>query len=203
MNKQKTALIIFVRNPVLGKVKTRIAQTAGDEAALQIYRQLLQHTSAITTKVDADKFVFYSDKIEQEDNWENEIFNKQLQTGSSLGEKMSNAFQLLFNKGYNHIAIIGSDCYELTAEIINHALGSLNSFDTVIGPAKDGGYYLLGMNNFYPGLFTVKNWSTETVAAETIQLITRHNISSYQLPLLSDIDTEEDWRTAKNENNHR
>src|SRR4051812_9764031 len=110
----KQALIIFIRNPVLGQVKTRLAKTLGDEQTLSIYKELLRHTHAITQKLPFDKYVFYADGITKGDIWENYIYNKLVQTGNDLGARMQAAFELLFSKGYQHICIIGSDCYELT-----------------------------------------------------------------------------------------
>jgi uncharacterized protein len=193
MEGPKKALIIFVRNPELGKVKTRIAKTAGNSAALKIYRQLLEYTLTMADAVAADKFVFYSDKPIQHEIEVKTSFQKEIQCGQSLGDRMKHAFSLLFNKKYNKVLIIGSDCYDLTAEIITTAFHSLNNFDTVIGPAVDGGYYLLGMKKYNAHLFDIKAWSTQTVAAETIELIRQQEMSLYQLPVLADVDTEEDW----------
>ena len=162
-----SVLIIFVKNPVLGKVKTRLADALGEENALLIYQKLLQHTCLVTGNIIADKYVFYLEFINHNDLWKNEVYKKKLQHGNDLGERMKNAFELLFQKGYKEIVIIGSDCYELTEEIIMNAFGELKQKDVVIGPAKDGGYYLLGMNIFIPELFTGKSWSTNKVLQET------------------------------------
>ncbi|MFV0571291.1 MAG: hypothetical protein ACK5M1_02520 [Xanthomarina gelatinilytica] len=88
----KKALIIFTRNPELGTCKTRLAKSIGDEAALAIYKYLLQHTANITAPVSADKFVFYSENILENDIWDDTIFRKKLQEGADLGLKMQNAF---------------------------------------------------------------------------------------------------------------
>ncbi len=186
------AIIIFVRNPVLGKVKTRLAKTLGAENATKIYQKLLQHTHDITKDIAVDKYVFYADYINNDDLWENEIYYKEMQTGFDLGERMKNAFELLFDKGYKEIAIIGSDCYELTTEILVTAFNQLKNVDVVIGPATDGGYYLLGMNIFIPQLFEKKYWSSKTVSSETINEIISYNYSLYQLQALDDIDEEKD-----------
>ena len=92
----KKALIIFTRNPELGKVKTRLAKSVGDESALEIYKFLLKHTVAITKNLNVDKYVFYSENIHRDDIWDPEIFRKKLQTGTDLGEKMQNAFFCTF-----------------------------------------------------------------------------------------------------------
>ena len=120
-----SALIIFVKNPVLGKVKTRLADALGEENALMIYQKLLQHTCLITTNIFADKYVFYSEYINHNDLWKNEVYKKELQYGNDLGERMKNAFEMLFQRGYKEVVIIGSDCYELTEEIIMNAFDQL------------------------------------------------------------------------------
>ncbi len=186
------ALIIFVRNPVLGKVKTRLAETLGTVNAVKIYQKLLQHTHDITKDFAADKYIFYADYINNDDLWENEIYDKEMQTGLDLGERMKNAFELLFDKGYKEITIIGSDCYELTTKILVTAFDQLRNVDIVIGPAKDGGYYLLGMNIFIPQLFEKKYWGSRTVLFETIKEIHSYNYSLYQLQALNDVDEEKD-----------
>ena len=144
----ENALIIFTRNPELGKCKTRLAKSIGDENALEIYKFLLQHTANVAKEVTADKFVFYSENIIENDIWETSVFNKELQNGLDLGERMQNAFSLLFSKGYKKVLIIGSDLYDLEANLVNNAYKNLNEHDVVIGPAEDGGYYLLGMKKY-------------------------------------------------------
>jgi rSAM/selenodomain-associated transferase 1 len=186
----KNALIIFVRNPILGKVKTRLAATIGDEKALQVYVHLLQHTKSITENVPATKFVFYADDINDNDIWN--AYQKKLQNGNDLGERMQNAFEEVFTLGYKNVCIIGSDCYELTQEIIDNAFEDLVSKDAVIGGANDGGYYLLGMNQLINDIFTSIEWSTTTVFNKTIALIEKQNLLYSKLPFLNDVDEEKD-----------
>lgn len=189
----KSALIIFVRNPEAGKVKTRLAKTMGAENALHIYRQLLAHTHEITKELPCDKFVFYVDSITENDLWENHIYQKKLQRGSGLGDRMLEAFIELFLLRYTKIQIIGSDCLALTQEIIETGFDKLNENDVVIGPSADGGYYLLGTNQILTDLFYNKEWSTDKVLSDTLKDIERLSLSCFQLPTLRDIDTEEDW----------
>ena len=186
------ALIIFVRNPVLGKVKTRLAETLGAENAVKIYQKLLQHTHDITKDIAAEKYIFYADYINNDDLWENEIYHKEMQRGLDLGERMKNAFELLFDKGYKENVLIGSDCNELTEEILLTAFDQLKNVDVVIGPATDGGYYLLGMNILIPQLFENKNWGSNNVLSETIMQIHSYSYSLYQLQALNDVDEEKD-----------
>ncbi len=189
-----SALIIFVRNPVLGKVKTRIAKDLGDFAALEIYKRLLNHTYSITKYLAVDRYVFYADFINHNDLWKNPDYKKELQTGSDLGERMKNAFDLLLKKSYSRIAIIGSDCFDLTESIINEAMEALEKKQVVIGPSLDGGYYLLGMNTFIQQLFENKNWSTESVYYDTIRDLSNLKYPYHLLPRLSDVDNVEDCK---------
>lgn len=188
----KQALLIFTKNAEAGKVKTRLAATIGNEAALSIYMQLIAHTIAVTEALPVDKFVFYSGYIEREGAWSNKNYFKQLQQGNDLGERMSQAFAFAFQKGHNQIVIIGTDCPELNAEIIINAFALLNKHDVVIGPAEDGGYYLLGMKQHYSELFENMHWSTNTVFDETARKCAALQLAYCLLPVLKDIDEEKD-----------
>lgn len=187
-------LLVFVKNPVLGKVKTRLASTIGDEQALMVYKILLNHTLQISQPINVDKIVFYSDEIIENDPWKKANFQQFLQVGNDLGEKMLNAFQTAFVLGYKKVIIIGSDCLELTSEILNQAFTSLNENKTVVGPAKDGGYYLLGLKKMYPQLFKNKKWSTNSVLSSTLLDFEDLEIKPFLLPTFSDIDEEKDLR---------
>ena len=188
----EAALMIFVKNPELGKAKTRLAKTIGNEAALQIYELLLDKTHEVVQPLEIDLQVHYTSFIDQNDLWENEKFSKQLQLQADLGEKMRSAFENSFASGFKKVCIIGSDCYDLTTAILESAFEQLSNHDFVIGPSKDGGYYLLGMTEFQPSLFQDISWSTSTVFSETIKKITSLNKNYSELPLLSDVDVEAD-----------
>ena len=184
------ALIIFVRNPVLGKVKTRLAATIGNEKALAVYKHLLQYTRRITQNLSVTKFVFYADEINTDDLWNG--YKKQLQSGNDLGERMKNAFEELFLQGFNKICIIGSDCYDLKEAIVKTAFEKLAEADVVIGPVTDGGYYLLGLKKVVAEFFINKQWSTSGIFAETCKEAKLLQLSVSELPLLNDIDEEKD-----------
>ena len=164
----KNLLIIFTRNPELGKVKTRLAKTIGAEKALAIYKFLLAHTKKVTEKIACDKAVYYSVKVREDDLWNGEIYQKKQQLGEDLGIRMQNAFQDAFANGYEKVLIVGSDLIDLSEEIIEKGFLQLASNDVVIGPAEDGGYYLLGMKSVHPNVFKNKNWGTSTVREETL-----------------------------------
>ena len=187
----KEALILFVRKPELGKVKTRIAATEGEAVALAIYQRLLEHTYTITSGLPVDKYVFYAGEMVSHDIW-NQGYYKMLQEETDLGNRMKAAFSLLFQKGYEQICIIGSDCYELDASVIRQAFSSLAQTDMVIGPASDGGYYLLGMRQGLKDVFQHIEWSTESVLQQTIDQIRALNSSYVLLPVLNDVDTIHD-----------
>jgi rSAM/selenodomain-associated transferase 1 len=186
----KNLLLIFTRNPELGKCKTRLAATVGDENALEIYKFLLRHTVEITTNTNAAKQVWYSEKIGKNDTWDNTIFDKRLQNGNDLGIRMANAFQEGFASGFERIIIIGSDMYDLKQSDIENAFRKLKEKDFIIGPAKDGGYYLLGMKTFKPELFQHKNWGNDTVLDDTLEDLKNESIQL--LDVRNDIDIYDD-----------
>ncbi|GHA42927.1 hypothetical protein GCM10007103_25110 [Salinimicrobium marinum] len=191
MPENKNLLLIFTRNPEPGKVKKRLASSIGDEPALEIYKFLLKHTSEITKDLPVHKEVYYSERIEKEDLW-NETYGEKLQKGEDLGERMKNAFQNGFESGYRNIIIIGSDLFEITKDDLEEAFNALENSDYVIGPAKDGGYYLLGMKTLNLKLFKNKSWSTASVFEDTIKDINSKHITI--LEKRNDIDVFEDIR---------
>ncbi|MBN4081688.1 TIGR04282 family arsenosugar biosynthesis glycosyltransferase [bacterium AH-315-C07] len=186
----KDLLLIFVKKPELGKVKTRLAESIGDMNALVIYKKLLLHTRYTVSKLKADKVIFYSESIQADDLW-NDIGTKEGQIGINLGSKMENAFKSGFNKDYDRLVIIGSDCHEINHSIIDNAFEKLNSCDVVIGPSNDGGYYLLGMNKLHP-LFSNKQWSHPTVLESTIKDCESQKLNVEMLQSLNDIDHLDD-----------
>ena len=192
MKHGKRLLIIFYRNPELGKVKTRLAVNVGEEKALAIYLMMASHTKAIAEKVATDKVIYYTDFIDREDNWPNEKFDKKLQHGIDLGERMAGAFADGFSAGFERICVVGTDCFELTAEIIAEAFHELEQTEVVIGPAKDGGYYLLGMTRLIAPLFKNKKWSTDTVYDDTINDLNKIGQNFSKLECLTDVDEEKD-----------
>lgn len=185
------ALIIFVKNLIKGHVKTRLANTMGDEAAMDIYKQLLLNAHDNIHSLETDKIIFYSEFIE-DDIWQNNLFQKKIQEGNDLGERMKNAFKSSFTAGYKKAIIIGTDCPGINKDILENALLKLNDFDLVIGPATDGGYYSLGMKKEHPFLFQDIEWSTDSVFQNTIELCRKNKLSYFLLPELSDIDDEKD-----------
>ncbi|MDP5106210.1 MAG: TIGR04282 family arsenosugar biosynthesis glycosyltransferase [Polaribacter sp.] len=186
----KNLLLIFTRNPELGKVKTRLAKTVGDETALEIYKFLLQKTRTVSSKVTSDKAVYYSVKIREHDLWDANSYQKHQQVGEDLGIRMCNAFKNGFEAGYEKVLIIGSDLHDLTTENIETAFNELDTNDIVLGPAEDGGYYLLGMKSLQENIFHNKKWGTATVRKDTLADLKDKKV--HLLHELNDVDVFED-----------
>ena len=200
------ALIIFLKYPEPGKVKTRIAKAIGNEKACLIYKQLAEKViTNICQKNTApyDIYVFFipTDKKHAIKTWLTPVFDKnggvdvyyKSQNGDSLGERMSLAFRkILQEHPYKKGIIIGADCPEIDTSLIEDAFEVLREKDIVIGPAKDGGYYLLGMSGYVHDLFVDINWSTDRVFRQTMEKVYKNNLSCTILTTLRDIDTWED-----------
>ncbi len=186
-------LLIFIKNPRLCFVKTRLARTAGDAEALRIYRILLEKTRQASLEVNVQRWLFYSDFIETADEWSGTQFRKLLQNGADLGLRMENAFRLAFEAGAQKALIVGSDCPALSGDVLQQAFDALDTADFALGPTPDGGYYLLGMKELESSLFRDMAWSTETVLTETLKKIREAGRTFELLPELPDVDTEADW----------
>lgn len=187
----ENGLIIFIKNPELGKVKTRLAKDVGEEKALQIYKALLAHTRKVSLQVSANRYLFYHEQIKN-DEWLEEDFKKRLQHEGDLGEKMSDAFDQVLHY-HNKAIIIGSDCPQISSTIINEAYTYVDDHDLVIGATYDGGYYLLGMKVLNTDIFKGIEWSTDKVFDQTIAKVKKNGLSFHKLPKLSDVDYIEDW----------
>lgn len=190
MQEHEDLLLIFTRNPELGKCKTRLAASVGDKTALAIYIFLLEHTVSVTNSLNFTKEVYYTNSIRKDDLWDPGVYQKKTQQGSDLGERMANAFKAGFKSGYKRIAIIGSDLYDLSKEDLEEAFKKLRSNDFVLGPASDGGYYLLGMTHFVPDIFKNKDWGSSTILEDTLADLKNKNV--YLLETRNDVDVLED-----------
>jgi len=193
---EKNLLMIFIKNPVAGEVKTRLGASIGSANALQVYKKLLSHTREIAVQVKCDREIWYSSMIDRRDSWNSDLFEKKLQQGRNLGVRMSRAFQQAFEAGYEKAVIIGSDCPELEPQHIEDAFDALRSEDAVIGPSEDGGYYLLGMKKYTPEIFSDIEWSTSSVFEETKRHFEQLGLTCKTLEVLNDIDTIEDLKKS-------
>lgn len=182
-------LIVFVKNPELGKVKTRLAKDIGDEEALAVYKKLLKTTIEAAQACRANVRFYFSNSVD-ENIWSEE--QSKIQSEGDLGAKMKNAFQDGFSEGYDRIVIIGSDLPDMSSALIDKSFQSLSFMDTVIGPASDGGYYLLGKKKMITELFENVLWSTNEVLETTLERLTKKKESYFLLETKNDIDTKED-----------
>jgi rSAM/selenodomain-associated transferase 1 len=202
----ENAVIIFLKYPEPGKVKTRLAKALGDEKACDIYKLLAENViKNIFTKNPGTytiQFFFTpADKETEIKDWLKPILNDtqgikiqfRTQEGRNLGERMSNAFkEILQEKNCKKCIIVGTDCPEIDATLIENAFDVLKEKDIVIGPCRDGGYYLLGMSRPASNLFVDIDWSTDRVFEQTMEKVHKNNLSCGILKTLMDIDTIED-----------
>ena len=194
----RSALLIFIKNPTLGKVKTRLAKTVGDYNALKIYQFLLSHTMEITFELDAyDKFLLYNEFIPTKDDWPVLKYQKELQKGDNLGDKMKNAIKMAVDEDYDKAVLIMPDCPRLTDTIIEKAFKALDNHDFIIGPTNDGGYYMIGMRAYNPAVFENKKYSTGSVFKEAVEEFGKLGKTHFVLPELVDVDLEDDLGKLK------
>lgn len=187
----ENALIIFVDNLEKGKVKKQLARDIGEDKSLEVYKYLLSHTKDVTVHCKYNLFVFYSHYLHIADVFDDHVFSKHLQEGEEISEKMMNAFKKVFDLGHKNVCLIQSDCYDLQPEILNEAFEKLHETNIVTGPSQSSGFYLFGMNNFYPEFFITDENYVLTVD-QTQEIVNKLALTSSQLPRLSVINTMED-----------
>ncbi len=191
----KTAgLIIFTKYPEYGKVKTRLAATIGNGKAMKFYKTCAEHLfdSALALNDSVEIFLFYSPEKDfaKIKKWIARDFSYIPQTDNDLGLRMADAFENLFDNNFRKVVIVGTDIPDVNAELLIHAFRALDNNDIVIGPAYDGGYYLLGMKKFFPALFQGIEWSTNKVFDLTVEKAKKAGLKVEIIKKLHDIDTE-------------
>ncbi len=184
----KKSLIILAKKPELGKCKTRLAAGIGEEGALFVYQKLLKHTLELAQNPSWNTHVFWKGQGEYPLPKE---FSIREQINGDLGWKMSQAFDAVLNHGES-VVMIGTDCPDLTPDLLHEAFDALQENDLVLGPSEDGGYYLIGMNQKLPFLFEDMEWSTAEVLENTVNKANKNDVKVVQLRKLNDIDTESD-----------
>ena len=191
MNKE--LVIVFVKNIKLGKVKTRLAKTIGNQAAFEVYKELVNITEQATKTLQTPLKIYFSDAV-VEHKWGNAY--KAVQQGNDLGERMKNAFLKGFSEGYKRIVLIGSDLPDINASHILDGLEALKQVEAVFGPAEDGGYYLIGLSKMNHDIFENKPWSQSHLLSETLSELKQHHITFTTLETLNDIDTFKDLEAS-------
>jgi rSAM/selenodomain-associated transferase 1 len=191
-----SAVITFIKAPEKGKVKTRLAKTIGDTAALALYQCFVMDVlSTVQSTRRVTRIYYHPEKsCNRIRSWLGDELNLFAQSGDTLGEKMKNALAETFTAGYSRAIIIGTDLPDLPAEIIENAFNGLKKSNAVIGPSQDGGYYLIGFTapGFLPEVFDDISWGTERVFSQTMNAFLSHAVSPEKLPVWRDVDTRED-----------
>jgi rSAM/selenodomain-associated transferase 1 len=197
-------IIIFIKAPRRGEVKTRLAQDIGIEKAQKLYLAMVEDLMQnLEGQNNFDmQIMVWPEGVESEVSdwlqWEGNIAS---QASGDLGKKLENAFKNGFSKGYQRIIIIGSDLPLLSNAFITDCFRQLQTHPLVLGPAMDGGYYLIGLQSLYNELFCGIQWSTSNVLKETLQRAAQAGLQYYLLPEMRDIDQYDDiqvlWREMK------
>jgi rSAM/selenodomain-associated transferase 1 len=193
----KSIVLLFIKAPFKGQVKSRLAMAVGEEPALELYKNFtLDIIDALSASGYPFRICFYPRDAEEAITTWLIGYPTAPQAGSDLGERMELAFKKIFSEGFTRAILIGSDIPDLTQAVFHEALESLIKNDAVIGPAADGGYYLIGFNqrSFLPGIFRGIPWSTDTVFRETMDILHGSSLRVHLLPQWKDVDTLEDLK---------
>ena len=185
-------VLIFARTPELGQVKTRLAADVGDVAALDLYHRLLAHTCDTVTRSGFPARVYLAGPMPEDDIWSDAGFRRYPQADGDLGARMSAAFANAFADGVRSVVIIGTDCPGLRADHLHLAMSALETHEAVVGPADDGGYWLLGLTSPVRAIFEHKAWSTDTVLRDTLADFKALGMGVVRLETLRDVDTAAD-----------
>ena len=196
-------LIVFTRYPKPGTTKTRLAKALGDFEAAAIQKKLTEYTILQVAKLMtlypvSVSIYFDGGSREKIKKWLGPGYSYRDQGGGDLGQRMANAFAEAFKRNYKKIVIIGTDCPYLKAGHMKQAFDSLRQKDLALGPATDGGYYLIGLSRNEKSLFKNISWGTDAVLAETLNIAAERGLSIDLLDTLSDVDRPEDLKHINN-----
>ncbi len=207
-------LIVFTRYPEPGKAKTRLIPVLGPEGAAKLQRQMTEHTLAQVKELQTSRPLsvevhFAGSNPQQMQAWLGSDVVYRQQSQGDLGMRMAGAFEASFTAGMTGVVIIGTDCPDLNDQLMVEAFQALEENDLVLGPAQDGGYYLIGLRRLIPELFVGVSWGTSQVRQQTVEIAQRFDLAIAYLPLLNDIDRPEDlsqlsaeYGSRKDFNNH-
>lgn len=201
----KNCLIVFVRYPKANQVKTRLIPALGAEGAASLYQQMAEHTLAQVRKLSRLEHLsvqiwFTGGSIAQMKTWLGDDLDYKTQPKGDLGDRLFYAFQTAFNQGHQFVVAIGTDCPSLNASILDQGFQTLKYHRLTLGPATDGGYYLIGMRQLFPEVFNGISWGTSEVFNQTVNTAERLGLEIAYLPTLTDIDTPKDlkiWQQVK------
>ena len=191
----KPVVVLMLKAPRLGQVKTRLAAAIGEGAALEVYRRLAERQLAAVPPGWSVAIHFTPPEAESEMiDWLGSLrpdLRFVAQSEGTLGARLTSAFDAEFRLGSGRVLVIGGDCPGLSGGILNSAASALEVSAIVLGPAIDGGYYLIGLKEPCPELFKGIDWSTAAVLAQTLARIRASNLEWATLPILEDVDDSE------------
>jgi len=199
MNHRNNCLLLFVKSPIKGQVKTRLATETGGDFEVELYKCFVGDMISLVENLDVRlELCFYPPHARLTfSEWLGEQHCYRPQAGDNLGERLRNAFDNAFEEGFSNVVAIGSDSPDLPVHYLIESFEALAAHDTVIGPANDGRYYLIGFSKekFTPEAFDNISWSTDGVFEQTVNILKRHRRRVYQLPLWHDVDTIADLKS--------
>lgn len=199
MKSNAQRLIVFLKSPRLGFVKTRLGKSLGNDVALKIYCQLVEQLLERLSELEnVELRVAPDDALEECRQWVRPGWDLIPQGEGGLGERLSRAVKDAFDVGFRRVLVIGGDCPDIGLAQIDAAVAALDHDAVVLGPARDGGYWLLGSSHYWPRLFEGIDWSTEKVLAQTLERAQQENLSVSLLEELEDIDDVESWQRYQN-----
>lgn len=192
----RNAVALFVRHPIPGRVKTRLAHDLGEAAACNLYRAMVSDILGNIKVAELPIFIFHDGKdgTGLPEEWTKASLEIIRQEGDSLGERMTAAFERLFTAGIERVALIGSDIPGLDAPLLQAAFAALDHRDAAIAPARDGGYCLIAFKRerFYRQTLQNIPWSTSLVLSQTLEAFSVCELEVELLDTRQDIDTIRD-----------
>ncbi len=192
----KEILLVFLRAPEKGRVKTRLARDIGDAKALALYKTLVDFTLTAALAGFRETWICYfpGDKKDLVTDWLGGEYTFLPQSGRDLGRRMANAMAAAFDQGADRVVLVGTDIPQIRAAHIDQAFGALEKKDVVLGPSEDGGYWLVGCRpaGFLPAIFQAKDWGSDSVFSSTVEDCCLAGLTWEKLAVLRDVDTIED-----------
>jgi len=188
----KKALALLITNPNDGQVLPKIASKLGVVAARKINSQLLMHANEIACQFFEEKKVFYPSEVQAVDMFSMNHFEKVAQNGWSLSARIQHAFENTFNQRYNPVVLVNTNCPDLNDDQIREAFFALKCHDLVMGPTRNGSFYLIGLRKYSSLILENINWEGNEVESEVITRMKTLNLSHHLLPELGDLQSTSD-----------
>ena len=198
MPNSSSGLIIFVKAPQPGKVKTRLGRSIGMDKSCEVYRQFGRDWIARLNQLGLPLLIFYAPQEERPSiqSWLGDSHHYYPQQGGDLGDRMTHAFSQGFELGFEHLMIFGSDSPDIPLDVIQQGIQKIQGDNIVVGPSNDGGYYSIGFSQkqWFPEIFENIEWSSESVYQSTIDILSQHHKSVMPLQVWFDVDTLDDLK---------